>query len=164
MHYRQVCPTWGGHAVFIWSDCIMRKTSGYSSQLGKVSGNVYNAGLLVSNVEMIALVNDFFRVHRTGRVSVKLTQYPLGLLLCSKRKIRRLWHHPCQWFFVKLIHIQYLLVYRRLWQFCNKSNCGHNIMKYSSSECVVGTKTFVAAESVAECLGVEVVGVAKYRG
>ena len=68
----------------------MRKTSGYSSQLGKVSGNVYNAGLLVSNVEMIALVNDFFRVHRTGRVSVKLTQYPLGLLLCSKRKIRRL--------------------------------------------------------------------------
>ena len=54
----------------------MRKTSGYSSQLGKVSGNVYKAGPLVSNVEMIALVNDFFRVHRTGKVSVKLTQYP----------------------------------------------------------------------------------------
>ena len=68
----------------------MSTTSGYSSQLGKVSGNVYNTGLLVSNVEMIALVNDLFRVHRTGRVSVKLTKYPLGLLLCSKRKIRRL--------------------------------------------------------------------------
>ena len=29
---------------------------------------------------------------------------------------------------------------------------------------MVGTKIFVAAEGVAECLGVEVVGVAKYRG
>ena len=68
----------------------MSTTSGYSSQLGKVSGNVYNAGFLVSNVEMIALVNHLFRVHGTDRVSVKLTQYPLGLLLCSKRKICRL--------------------------------------------------------------------------
>ena len=61
-------------------------------------------------------------------------------------------------------HTMYLLVYRRLWQFCNKSNCGHNIMIHSGSKCVVGTKICVAAESVAECLGVEVVGVAKYRG
>ena len=36
-------------------------------------------------------------------------------------------------------------------------------MIHSGSKCVVGTKICVAAESVAECLGAEVVGVAKHE-